>query len=84
MIERRKGKRTRKGKTVKNQGHKITAVAPGSIGEELELEPGDVVTVWQKSLSSTDPYIFKPELVESESESASESETETTSEIPQE
>jgi len=28
---------------VKNKGHRITAVAPGSIGEELELEPGDVV-----------------------------------------
>lgn len=28
---------------MKNQGHKITAVAPGSIGEELELEPGDVL-----------------------------------------
>ena len=27
----------------KNKGHKITAVAPGSIGEELELEPGDVL-----------------------------------------
>ena len=25
----------------KYNGHKITAVAPGSIGEELELEPGD-------------------------------------------
>lgn len=51
---------------------------------DVELEPGDVVTVWQKSLSSTEPYIFKPELVESESESASESETETTSEVPEE
>ena len=28
---------------LKNNGHKITAVAPGSIGEELELEPGDVL-----------------------------------------
>lgn len=28
---------------LKNRGHKITAVAPGSIGEELELEPGDVL-----------------------------------------
>lgn len=28
---------------LKNKGHKITAVAPGSIGEELELEPGDVL-----------------------------------------
>lgn len=28
---------------MKNRGHKITAVAPGSIGEELELEPGDVL-----------------------------------------
>ena len=28
---------------LKNIGHKITAVAPGSIGEELELEPGDVL-----------------------------------------
>ncbi|MFR8779255.1 MAG: DUF512 domain-containing protein [Enterocloster sp.] len=28
---------------MKNKGHKITAVAPGSIGEELELEPGDVL-----------------------------------------
>ena len=28
---------------MKNQGHKITAVAPGSIGEELELEPGDIL-----------------------------------------
>ena len=28
---------------LKNKGHKITAVAPGAIGEELELEPGDVL-----------------------------------------
>ncbi len=28
---------------MKNTGHKITAVAPGSIGEELELEPGDIL-----------------------------------------
>ena len=28
---------------MKYQGHKITAVAPGSIAEELELEPGDVL-----------------------------------------
>ncbi|MFR9162260.1 MAG: DUF512 domain-containing protein [Lachnospiraceae bacterium] len=28
---------------MKNKGHKITAVSPGSIGEELELEPGDVL-----------------------------------------
>ena len=28
---------------LKNKGHKITAVSPGSIGEELELEPGDVL-----------------------------------------
>ena len=28
---------------LKNRGHKITALAPGSIGEELELEPGDVL-----------------------------------------
>ena len=28
---------------VKRKGHKITAVAPGSIGEELELEPGDIL-----------------------------------------
>ena len=28
---------------LKNKAHKITAVAPGSIGEELELEPGDVL-----------------------------------------
>ncbi|MCI7795442.1 MAG: DUF512 domain-containing protein [Lachnospiraceae bacterium] len=27
----------------KYNGHKITAVAPGSIGEELELEPGDIL-----------------------------------------
>lgn len=27
----------------KERGHKISAVAPGSIGEELELAPGDVV-----------------------------------------
>ena len=27
----------------KAQGHKIAGVAPGSIGEELELEPGDRV-----------------------------------------
>lgn len=27
----------------KEQGHKITAVEPGSIADELELEPGDVV-----------------------------------------
>ena len=33
----------REAKTLKNQGHKITAVAPGSIGEELELEPGDIL-----------------------------------------
>ncbi len=28
---------------MKYQGHKITAVAPGSIAEELDLEPGDVL-----------------------------------------
>ena len=28
---------------MKTKGHKITAVAPGSIGEELELEPGDLL-----------------------------------------
>ena len=28
---------------MKNKGHKITAVAQGSIGEELELEPGDIL-----------------------------------------
>ncbi len=28
---------------LKYQGHKITQVAPGSIGEELELEPGDIL-----------------------------------------
>ena len=28
---------------VKTRGHVITAVAPGSIGEELELEPGDIL-----------------------------------------
>ena len=28
---------------MKYTGHKITAVAPGSIGEELELEPGDLL-----------------------------------------
>ena len=33
----------REARTLKNQGHKITAVAPGSIGEELELEPGDIL-----------------------------------------
>ena len=27
----------------KIKGHKISAVEPGSIGEELELEPGDVL-----------------------------------------
>ena len=33
----------RKGNNVKKKGHKITAVAKGSIGEELELEPGDIL-----------------------------------------
>ena len=28
---------------MKYQGHKIMAVTPGSIAEELELEPGDVL-----------------------------------------
>ena len=28
---------------MKTRGHVITAVAPGSIGEELELEPGDIL-----------------------------------------
>ncbi len=28
---------------MKKKGHKITAVAKGSIGEELELEPGDIL-----------------------------------------
>lgn len=28
---------------MKNKGHKITCVQPGSIGEELELAPGDVL-----------------------------------------
>jgi len=35
--------RWKRGIQLKNKGHKITAVAPGSIGEELELEPGDMV-----------------------------------------
>ena len=28
---------------LKKKGHTITKVAPGSIGEELELEPGDIL-----------------------------------------
>lgn len=35
--------------------------------KDLELKPGDEVVVWQKSLSSTEPYIYQKELVETES-----------------
>ena len=28
---------------MERQGHKIRAIEPGSIAEELELEPGDVL-----------------------------------------
>lgn len=38
--------------------------------EDMELEPGDEVVVWQKSLSSTEPYIYKKELTETEEESS--------------
>ena len=29
--------------TMKNKGHVITRIVPGSIAEELELEAGDIV-----------------------------------------
>lgn len=43
--------------------------------KDIELQPGDQVVVWQKSLSSTEPYIYQQELMEQESESESESES---------
>lgn len=43
--------------------------------EDIELEPGDEVVVWQKSLSSTEPYVYEQELVDQESESESGSQT---------
>ena len=36
--------------------------------EAIELEPGDEVTVWQKSLSCTEPYIYERELMNQEME----------------
>ncbi len=47
--------------------------------KDIELEPGDQVVVWQKTLSSTEPYIYQKELVGTETESESESESETES-----
>ena len=44
---------------------------------EMELKPGDQIVVWQKSLSSTEPYIYQQELLESESETEAETESST-------
>ncbi|MDO5409774.1 MAG: LTA synthase family protein [Lachnospiraceae bacterium] len=41
--------------------------------EDMELEPGDEIEVRQKSLSSTEKYIYQKELLENESESEEES-----------
>lgn len=45
--------------------------------QDMELKPGDEVVVWQKSLSSTEPYIYQQELVETESAEESSSTEET-------
>lgn len=52
--------------------------------EGITLEPGDEVTVWQKSLSSTEPYIYQKELMETESESETESTAESSESEKQE
>lgn len=44
--------------------------------QDVELEPGDEVVVWQKSLSSTEPYIYRQDLVEAAAETETETETE--------
>ncbi len=41
--------------------------------EDIMLEPGDEVVVWQKALSSTEPYIYQKELMETESQTETES-----------
>lgn len=41
--------------------------------EDITLEPGDEVVVWQKALSSTEPYIYQKELMETESQTETES-----------
>lgn len=45
--------------------------------EDMELEPGDEIVVWQKSLSSTEPYIYQKELMETETAEESSSTEET-------
>lgn len=47
--------------------------------QDIELKPGDEVVVWQKSLSSTEPYIYQKELMEMETTEESSTE-ETTGE----
>ena len=43
----------------KNKGHIISSVAPGSIGEELELEPGDkVISINGKEIEDIFDYRF--------------------------
>ena len=43
----------------KNKGHVISSVAPGSIGEELELEPGDrVISINGKEIEDIFDYRF--------------------------
>lgn len=41
--------------------------------EDIMLKPGDEVVVWQKALSSTEPYIYQKELMEAESQTETES-----------
>ena len=44
--------------------------------EDIKLEPGDEIVVWQKSLSCTDPYIYRQDLLETEEASSEEKTTE--------
>ena len=39
-------------KIMKKKKHIISRVLPGSIGEELELEPGDVLSRWRMFLTT--------------------------------
>jgi hypothetical protein len=41
--------------------------------EDVELEPGDEIVVWQKSLSCTETYVYQQELMETETETETES-----------
>lgn len=66
---------TRYSKVYINEESYSTWYANSSVLEvtDIELKPGDEITVWQKNLSSTEPYIYQKELMETESESETES-----------